>query len=223
MSRLLMVVCLLCLFPVHMSFAQEDAISSPAEGLLAHTHQEAWVSVGFGAGGQITVEDGTLHVGMGEPMTGVRYEGDLDAVFGESWQDYEITCKAARLEGSDFFLGMTFPVGKDGQCTLIAGGWAGVVVGLSSLDGLDAGENETTQLHSFKKGQWYDFRVRVTAKKIMVWLEGEQIIDVDRGDYDKIDVRPEVESTVPFGFSTYMTHGGVKELVIKPIVAEAAE
>ena len=57
--------------------------------------------------------------------------------------DYEVTLEAMRVDGNDFFCGMTFPAGKD-PCTLIVGGWGGTVVGLSSINGMDASENETT-------------------------------------------------------------------------------
>ena len=38
----------------------------------------------------------------------------------------------------------------------------GGVVGLSSIGGFDASENETTQFVEFKNGQWYKIRLRVT-------------------------------------------------------------
>jgi hypothetical protein len=38
------------------------------------------------------------------------------------------------MQGSDFFAALTFPV-NDLFCTLINGGWGGMLVGLSSLDG----------------------------------------------------------------------------------------
>ena len=36
--------------------------------------------------------------------------------------DYELRLEAKRVEGGDFFCGLTFPVGKE-YCTLILGGW----------------------------------------------------------------------------------------------------
>ena len=62
-----------------------------------------------------------------------------------------------RLDGSDFFCSTTFPVGKD-PCTLVVGGWGGMVVGLSNVDHEDASENGTTKTMTFKNKRWYRVR-----------------------------------------------------------------
>jgi hypothetical protein len=41
-------------------------------------------------------------------------------------------------------------------CTLICGGWGGTLVGLSSIDDLDASENPTATIKEFKEKTWYD-------------------------------------------------------------------
>ena len=71
--------------------------------------------------------------------------------------------------GIDFFCGLTFPV-KEDFCSFIVGGWAGAVVGLSTIDGLDASENETTKLMRFEKDEWYKIKLRVTFEKIETWI-----------------------------------------------------
>ena len=91
--------------------------------------------------------------------------------------NYEITLEAMRVEGSDFFCGLTLPVGP-ASCTLVVGGWGGTVVGISSVDRADASMNETSQEIEFKDRQWYRIRVRVTADKIEVWLDGEKKIEL---------------------------------------------
>ncbi len=63
-----------------------------------------------------------------------------------------------------------FPV-KKSHCSLVLGGWGGSLTGLSSLDGFDASENETTNVMDFKEGQWYKIRLRVTEKKIEAWID----------------------------------------------------
>ena len=50
----------------------------------------------------------------------------------------------------------------------VVGGWGGRVVGISSINGVDASENETYKDHEFKTGQWYRVRVKVTKKKVEV-------------------------------------------------------
>jgi hypothetical protein len=43
--------------------------------------------------------------------------------------------------------------------------------GLSSLDGQDAANNETTQYINFEKGRWYRIRLRVMPTKIQAWID----------------------------------------------------
>jgi hypothetical protein len=102
--------------------------------------------------------------------------------------NYEVALDAMRLMGSDFFCGLTVPVG-DTFCSLIVGGWGGSLVGISSLDGMDASENETSKFVNFESGRWYRIRLRVTEKKIEGWLDGEKLVDVLRADH-RISVRP---------------------------------
>ena len=87
---------------------------------------------------------------------------------GVSRIEYEVTLETRRIDGFDFFCGMTFPVEKS-HCSLVLGGWGGSLTGLSSLDGFDASENETTGSMAFKEGKWYKIRLRVTPEKIEAW------------------------------------------------------
>src|SRR5690606_38236930 len=100
----------------------------------------------------VTVEDGALVLAMGQPASGVVWKGQPPR------ENYEISLEARRLEGNDFFCGLTFPVG-DSYCTFIVGGWGGGTTGLSNLDGYSAVENETTGYSEFQQGCWYRIRV----------------------------------------------------------------
>ena len=68
--------------------------------------------------------------------------------------NYELRLEAMRADGHDFFAGITFPV-NDSHCSWIVGGWGGSIVGLSSLDDMDASENDTSISRNFQTGRWY--------------------------------------------------------------------
>ena len=91
----------------------------------------------------MTVENGTIVLGEGGDLTGVNFAGELPRM------NYELSLEAKRVQGSDFFCGLTFPVGQE-CCTMIVGGWGGGLVGISSINGNDASENETTQIRKFE-------------------------------------------------------------------------
>ena len=73
--------------------------------------------------------------------------------------NYEIRFEATRIKGGDFFASLTFPVGES-HCTWVTGGWGGDIVGLSSLDGWDASDNETRTYYTFETSRWYAFRLQ---------------------------------------------------------------
>ncbi len=173
-----------------------------------------WKAPEFGGEGKVTVEDGALVIGVGEPMTGATWTGgELPKV------DYEITYEAQRASGSDFFATVTFPVQK-AMCSLVIGGWGGGVTGLSTLDGSSAIENETMTIGDYTAGQWYKVRVRVTKTKIEAWIDNTQVVNVDYTER-KLGIRIEVELSKPFGFTTYRTKGLVRKVMIEELLVEA--
>ena len=101
-----------------------------------------WKSSQFGGEGKVAVEKGVIVLNQGSDMTGITWTGDALPKM-----NYEVSVLAQRIEGNDFFCGLTFEVGDD-PCSLIIGGWGGGVVGISSLNGLDAANNETAVLLS---------------------------------------------------------------------------
>ena len=103
-----------------------------------------WKPTEFGGEGKVEVKDGRIVMEMGGMMTGITWAGSV------LHNNYELQLEGMRLDGSDFFCTTTFPVGKD-PCTLVVGGWGGMVVGLSNVDHEDASENGTTKTMSFKK------------------------------------------------------------------------
>jgi hypothetical protein len=153
----------------------------------------------FDAAGRVEAGGGTMILGAGNDLTGVKWQG---AVLRD---EFEISLEGRRLEGADFFCGLTFPVRK-GHLTLILGGWGGTVVGLSNIDYMSAVENSTTQNVEFKKGRWYAIRVRVAGGRIRIFLDKEKIID-HAIEGHRFEIWPQQEDARPLGITTYSTKG----------------
>jgi hypothetical protein len=172
-----------------------------------------WKTTEFGAHKDPVVENGLLVLPVGDPLTGVtREKDDVPHV------NYEVQLEAQRVEGHDFFLGLTFPV-QDSHASLILGGWSGGVCGISSIDGFDASENSTTSFRKFESGKWYKVRLRVTKERIDAWLDDEQIVDADIVD-KKISTRVEVSPSKPFGIATYATRGAYRNIRVRGLTAD---
>jgi len=167
---------------------------------------DGWEITDFGTQGPVSVSGGKIILGMGDGCSGITWKRDFPTV------DYEVTLEAMRVDGHDFFCGMTFPVGKN-PCTLIVGGWGGMVVGLSSIDGMDASENETMTLKQFDNDRWYRIRLRVTAETIQAWIDNEIVVDFTIGDCF-LSIRPEVELSKPFGIASWRTTAAIKNIRI---------
>ncbi len=157
--------------------------------------------------GEVEVKDGALVLGKGRPGTAVRYAGKLPKM------NYEISLEAMRVDGEDFFCGMTFMVGEL-PLTLIVGGWGGPIVGLSCIDDEPAAENETCQYMEFKKKQWYKIRLRVTEGKVEAWIDKEKVVDFQTKD-KKLTIWFEPETAVPLGVATWETTGALRNIRVR--------
>jgi hypothetical protein len=169
-----------------------------------------WQPTKFSAEGAVKVEDGRIVLETGRSMTGVTWAGPALPK-----TNYEIALQAMRVEGSDFFAGVTFPV-DDSFCSLILGGWGGSVVGLSSINGMDASENDTSQSVEFQNGRWYSARIRVTPAKIEAWLDDRQIITQEIKE-NKIDIRLEMELSKPLGIASWKTKSALRDIRLKKL------
>jgi len=167
-----------------------------------------WQSTKFIGEGAVKVENGQIVLEAGRNLTGITWAGpELPAT------NYEIALEAMRVEGHDFFAGVTFPV-ADSSCSLILGGWGGTVVGLSSINGVDASENETSQSVEFEQGRWYNIRIRVTPAKIEAWLDERQIIN-QALEGNKIGIRIEVDPSRPLGVASWRTKSALRNLRLR--------
>jgi 3-keto-disaccharide hydrolase len=168
-----------------------------------------WEIVDFGTKQDVSVKNGQLIIGVGNDMNGAIYKGEIPK------SNYEITLDAMRVEGSDFFCGLTFPVKKD-FCALILGGWGGGLCGLSCLDGMDASENDSADHYEFKNKKWYHIKLRVTDDQIDAWLDKKHLIDVDYTNR-LISLRLESELCKPLGFATWRTKAALKNIRLRKL------
>lgn len=175
-----------------------------------------WKSSNFGGEGEVNVKDGVVVMEQGSDMTGITWTGEQLPKM-----NYEVSLMAKRIEGSDFFCGLTFEI-KDDPCSLIIGGWGGGIVGISSLNGLDAANNETARYESFESGVWYKIRMRVSENGLMAWIDDKQVVSVPTKG-KKISIRGEVEPSRPFGICCYATRAGLKEIKIRKLAEEEAK
>jgi hypothetical protein len=168
---------------------------------------EGWKQSGFAGEGETVVEDGKIVIPMSDRLSGITYKGDVPK------SGYEVELEARRVSGTDFFVGLTFPV-ADTHASLILGGWGGAVCGISNLDDEDANHNATRKIVRFKKDQWYKVRLRVEPKRIQAWVDDKLIVDVDITG-KKIGTRPEIDSSKPFGLSTFATTAEIKSIRLR--------
>ena len=187
------------------ALGQSAPMSGEWKPLFDGKSLEGWREAPFKGHAPVRVENGNIILGAGSPMTGVTWSGDFPK------SDYEVRFEAARIDGNDFFASLTFPVG-DSFCTWVTGGWGGDIVGLSSLDGWDASDNETRTYFDFEKGRWYAFRLQVTADRIMGWIDDKPIVNVQIAGR-KLGLRHgEIQLSAPFGFASYSTTGALRKI-----------
>ena len=178
------------------------------------TSLRGWKETPFLGHGKIRVADGAIVLGNGI-MTGITWTEPFPKF------NYEVRLEAMRAEGYDFFAGITFPL-HDAHCSWINGGWGGMVVGLSSLDGMDASENDTATTRAFQSGRWYPLRLRVTYDRIQAWIDDELVIDAYVGNRE-VDLRPgEIELSRPFGIASYSTTAKLRKLEYR-LIAPSGE
>lgn len=166
-----------------------------------------WKALNFGGEGGSSWKDGMLTIEEGALLTGIVWGGDLPK------PPYELQVEARRTSGVDFFCGLTFPVSDPKtSVTLVVGGWGGGLVGISSIDGMDASENETTSYQAFKDDEWYKVRLHVRKDAIQAWIGDKEMVDVNiKGR--KLGMRfGDIEKCAPLGLATYQTTAELRNI-----------
>lgn len=173
---------------------------------------EGWQMTDVGGRGEITVQNGEIKIGMGAELSGINWTNA--AVLPKT--NYEIELDALKVDGYDFFCGLTFPV-SNSFCSFIVGGWGGGIVGISSINGADASENDTTQNFYFEKNRWFHIRVRVTPEKLMAWIDKDNVVDLELVGR-RISMRGgEIETFIPLGIATWQTTAKIKNIRMKTL------
>ncbi len=207
-----------CCAPEKPATLKDDAAAAPRPAPKAAAGKSlfdgktlgSWKSVEFGGEGAVKVENGAIRVEQGATLSGIQWSGEATPR-----TNYEFSVDAMKVDGSDFFLGIVFPVGKD-LCSFVAGGWGGGVTGLSSVDHMNASENETASDQTYKKNQWYTFRLVVTPAKIEVWWDAKQVVNLELANR-QISVHPAVESAAPLGLTNYQTTSLFRNIRLKTL------
>lgn len=196
--------------PAILLFAVSPAGAQQWKSLFDGKTLAGWRETAFSGRGKIGIENGAILLRAGAPMTGINYTGPL------SKTNYEVRFEASRLEGNDFFASLTFPAG-DAFATLVTGGWGGDIVGISSIDGWDASDNETRSYVTFEDKRWYGFRLRVTNDRISVWIDDQPIIDVVITGRALSLRHGDIKLSAPFGFASYNTAGSIRKIEYRAI------
>lgn len=196
----------------------EEAGKPEVLSLFDGKSMEAWEPVDVGGSGTVEVDEGQMILSQGESLTGVVYKKSETLPV----KDYEISLEAMRLAGVDFFVGLTFPV-KDHKThlTLVMGGWGGSVTGISSIDGMDASENNTGTFQRYEDNKWYKVKLRVTEKEIKVSLDDKEVVNTDITG-KKLGLRPgPMESYAGLSLTTFQTTAAIRNVKLTPLAAAA--
>jgi hypothetical protein len=187
----------------------ENSIAMDSTYIFDGKSLEGWEITNFGPQGPVYVSGENVILGMGEGCTGITYKNRFPEI------NYQVTLEAKKVAGNDFFCGITFPVFKN-PCTFIVGGWGGTTVGLSSINGKDASENETTTLQKFEKDRWYKICLIVKRDTIKALIDDVVVVDFAIGN-KKLSIRPEVELSRPFGLTSWNTTAALRNIRVSRI------
>lgn len=178
---------------------------------------QGWKKTNFGGEQEVYVtDDAQLMVETGYPMTGITFQGMPGLKAAQlPGENYELQLRVQKVDGGDFFAGLTFKV-DDQPCSFIVGGWGGMTVGLSSIDGQDAARNATRSVHRFEAEKWYQIRVRVTEEKVQCWIDDQQVVEQDRAGHE-FTVRNEVRLSMPLGFCNFQTTSLISHFQLQPL------
>ena len=101
-------------------------------------------------------------------------------------------------------------------------GWGGTVVGISSLNDMDASENETTKFYELRTGRRYRIRLRVTLYRIEAWIDEDQARIERYTTERRISLRPgDIDMSKPFGLACWQTSAALREIKMRQVTQPA--
>ena len=92
-------------------------------------------------------------------------------------------------------------------------------MGLSSIDGWDASDNETRTYVNFDAGKWYSFRLQVTDERIRVWIDDRPIVNAEIAGRTISLRHGDIKMSAPFGFASYQTAGALRKVEYRVLQA----
>jgi Domain of Unknown Function (DUF1080) len=174
---------------------------------------DRWEIADFGGQDRIEVIDGAIVCEPGYPIAGIRsLRDDLPT------NDYMLELEAQKIDGTDFFCCLTFPV-NDGHLSLVLGGWGGTTCGLSCLDEKDAAHNETRFVRRFPREQWFRIQIRMSGNRVVASIDGEEVVNADLAGR-KISLRSEVLRTTPIGICAFETKAAWRNIRVTRIAPD---
>ena len=187
------------------SILPAPAQSSDWKPLFDGQSLTGWRETPFTGKGKVETGGGAILLLPGAPMTGVTWTGEFPKT------NYEIRWEARRVQGNDFFSSLTFPAGG-AFATWVTGGWGGDIVGMSSIDGWDASENETRSYFNFENGRWYSFRIEVRPGRVRAWIDDSSVFNVEIVGREISLRRGEIILSAPLGFAAFATRGEIRKI-----------
>jgi hypothetical protein len=179
--------------------------------LLSDEFAPAWKPSSMPEEGKVLIQNSEITLQPGQPMTGVRFDAWNSA--GLPLTRYSIEYEAMRVEGNDFFGTVTFPV-NDSHVSLVVGGWGGTLVGISSIDDMDASENTTTGNARFENNRWHKVRIEVRDDDLRVLINNKLFVNTSTKGH-KLSLRAgDIEKCLPFGFTSYATQSRIRNVLI---------